>query len=145
MKVLRSHSAIHMAKLGTRVRDASGDIALRVQGGWVYEASSAPGLFRAWELLAYAPLTVLEVVELAEGTPPAPRTPSRVIGRFYWDPTHSTPWVSFDTITQYRTWATAVRKALPGTPVEMAYVDLSHNASSLLRGAQDRAEEYRRS
>lgn len=60
-----------------------------------------------------------------------------VVGRFYWDATHPTPWVSFRNITAYREWARGVRKALPGTKCEWNYVDLVHTSDSLLRAAQE--------
>lgn len=137
---LNSHSAITTAKVGTRVRDSNGHTALRVRGGWRYEASAAPGLLRDWQLLPYAPLRVLEVVVLPETAPPAPNKPMSVIGRLHWDNRHSSPWVSFQGITEYRQWARDVRKALPGTKTDYRYLD-AHTPGGLLRIAQQRGDD----
>ena len=65
-----------------------------------------------------------------------------VMGRLFWDPTHPSPWMSFRNITTYRTWATAVRKARPGTKTEYAFYDRVWTADAMLRKIQrDREEE----
>lgn len=141
MKTLNSYSAIDTARVGTRVRDANGHTAIRIVGGWVYEASDAPGLFAAWEMIDFMPLTVLEVVALPAGKPPVPRVPRLVLGRIMWTPRGSSPWVSFTTETQQGLWAREVRRALPGIKVERQFVDLVHTADSLLRIAQAKRKE----
>lgn len=140
---LSSFSAIDKVAVGTRVVDKAGHTVLRVRGGWRYEASSAAGLFQAYEMVEFAPLHVVEVVVGPTSAPPTPRVPARVMGRLYWDPTHPSPWVSFEGITAYRNWATEVRQALPGIRTELGYLDYSHTADSLLHAARDKAEELR--
>lgn len=141
MKTLNSYSAIDTARVGTRVRDVNGHTAIRIVGGWVYEASDAPGRFAAWEMTDFMPLTVLEAVALPADKPPVPRVPRLVLSRAMWTPANPSPWVSFTTETQQGLWAREVRRALPGIKVERRYVDLVHTADSLLRVAQAKRKE----
>lgn len=132
---MASLSAITRAKMGARVRDRNGHTAVRTFGGWRYEASAAPGLMQDWQMVQHAPLQVLEVVELPKQQPPVPNRPQSVIGRFEWSPGRYTPWVQFDSITQFRQWARDIRSARPGTKVSMAYLGL-HTPASLLSSAK---------
>ncbi len=65
----------------------------------------------------------------------------RVIGRLYWDPTHPSPWMTFAHKTDYQKWATAVRKARPGTKTEWDYIDLCWTADAMLKSIQWDAKE----
>ena len=65
----------------------------------------------------------------------------RVIGRLFWDPTHPSPWMTFDHKTAFSKWVTEVRKARPGTRTEWHYIDLTWTADSLLSHIQREAEE----
>lgn len=68
---------------------------------------------------------------------------ARVIGRIKWDAKNTSPWMSFDHITAFRKWTTAVRKARPGVRTEYAYLDL-WTAENMLRNLQHEAEEVAR-
>ena len=63
---------------------------------------------------------------------------NHIIGRLFWDGEHPSPWVSFRTVTEYRTWARDIRRALPGTKTQYAYVDWIHNSRTLLAAARER-------
>jgi hypothetical protein len=65
----------------------------------------------------------------------------RVIGRIHWDKKHTSPWMTFDHITAFRKWTTAVRKARPGVKTEYAYIDLCWTADAMLRNVQHEAED----
>ena len=71
----------------------------------------------------------------------ATKSHSRVIGRLFWDPTHPSPWMTFDHKTAYQKWATAIRKARPGTRTEFAYIDLVWTADAMLAQVQQDREE----
>lgn len=141
-KMLRTYNALNTAKVGTRVMSPKGFTVRRVTGGWRYESSTAPGVFQHHEMVEQGPFLLLEVVPPHDGTPPAPHTPPRVIGRAFWDPTHPTPWVSFDGITAYNRWAADMRKELPGLKTEYARLDWI-SPDTLLRSAARKAAEYR--
>jgi hypothetical protein len=64
---------------------------------------------------------------------------AEVMGRLLWNPTHPSPWVLFRNITEYRKWATAVRKARPGTKTDYL-VNIHWTPDQLLRRA---AESHR--
>lgn len=134
-RILKSFTAIEKAAVGTRCYDSVWRTVRRVRGGWVYEGSTAPGVFADHEMTSYGPLTVIEQVQ-PEVSPPAPRVPSLVIGRVYWTEDNPSPWVSFSGISSYRFWAADVRRFLPGLRTEMAYLDHTHTAASLLSVAE---------
>lgn len=66
---------------------------------------------------------------------------NHVIGRLFWDGEHPSPWVSFRNVTEYRDWARDIRRALPRTKTQYAYVDWVHNSRTLLDAARSRAIE----
>lgn len=59
---------------------------------------------------------------------------AEVLGRLFWDASHPSPWVIFRNITEYRSWATNVRKVRPGTKTEYL-VNIHWTAEQLLRSA----------
>lgn len=65
----------------------------------------------------------------------------RVIGRIHWDAKHTSPWMTFDHITAFRKWTTAVRKARPGVKTEYAYINLTWTADAMLRHLEWEAKE----
>lgn len=67
---------------------------------------------------------------------------SEILGRVIWDPTHSSPWVVFKNITEYRTWATAIRKHLPGVKTEYMYFGM-HTPATLMESARVQAKRIR--
>lgn len=69
---------------------------------------------------------------------------TKVIGRLFWDASHPSPWMTFENITAFRKWTTAVRKARPGTKTEWHYIDAIWSADAMLRTIQwDAAEDQR--
>lgn len=138
-KILDSYHAIAKAPLGTRVLDANGHTARRVTGGWRYEASAAAGLVPAWHMPNYAPLQVLERVPDEQNPPTPPIAPAVLAGRLHWDAEHTSPWVQFRTMTEYRSWAADIRRVRPGTRTEYTWVGWVHSAGSLLQSAQHAA------
>lgn len=73
------------------------------------------------------------------------KPPPRVVGRLYWDPTHPSPWMTFYSKTEYGKWATAIRKARPGTKTEFEYIDLVWTGDAMLSHVQRQREEMGRS
>jgi len=71
----------------------------------------------------------------------ATKNRTRVIGRLFWDASHPSPWMTFDSKTAHQKWATAVRKARPGTKTEWYYIDLCWTADAMLRRVQQDAED----
>lgn len=71
----------------------------------------------------------------------ATKTSQPVMGRIHWDKKHTSPWMTFDGITAFRKWTTAVRKARPGVKTEYAFYDLVWTADAMLRKLQHEAEE----
>lgn len=136
-RVVASRTALSTVPVGVRATASNGHTVRRVTGGWRYEASSAPGLFPSWQMDHALPMTVIEKVEAPATEPPAPRTPTRVIGRMRWknDRGHG-PWVSFDGITAYRKWMADLRREIPGAKTEYAHVDWSYTADVIIRSAR---------
>jgi hypothetical protein len=67
-----------------------------------------------------------------------------VMGRLFWDTSHPSPWMLFRNITEYRRWATEIRKARPGTKTEYL-VNIHWTPESMLRSVQETARtEMRR-
>lgn len=63
---------------------------------------------------------------------------AEVMGRLYWDAAHPSPWVVFPNITEYRPWATAVRRARPGTKTEYL-VNIHWTPAALLSAVASKA------
>lgn len=135
-RIIASPSALSTTPVGVRATASNGHTVRRVTGGWRYEASSAPGLFPSWQMHDALPMTVIEVVETPSTEPPAPRVPTRVIGRVRWQTSNHSPWVSFDGITAYRKWIADIRRELPGIKTEYAHVDWTHTADSIVSTAR---------
>jgi len=87
---------------------------------------------------AYKPRHLLH--ERATVTVNAARRP--VIGRLFWGPDqqHPSPWMSFTSLTAFRTWSREVRRARPGTKTEMAYLD-RWTAEAMLAHVQTEAKK----
>lgn len=59
---------------------------------------------------------------------------SEILGRVLWEPGRASPWVVFKNITEFRTWTTAIRTALPSAKTEFMYFGW-HTPGTLLRAA----------
>lgn len=128
---VRTAQELPTVPLGTVAEDKDGGIATRVLGGWSYDTDPEEVVSR-YTMADRLPLRVLGTAEESAQGGPAP-IPARVVGRLYWNAVHPSPWVSFEDLTAYRTWASAIRMAVPGTRTEYRYIDWPHTADNLLR------------
>lgn len=134
---IRTAEELPAVRIGTLVEDKDGAIVTRVLGGWSYDTDPEAVVSR-YTMVDRLPLRVLRTAEEAaeESTQAELRgtsIPARVVGRLYWNAVHPSPWVTFEDITAYRTWASEIRMAVPGTRTEYRYIDWPQTADNLLR------------